>query len=290
MLNLRRFAFALLAVAAACCPARAEEWLKDLDTARAEAQKLDRPILLHFYGTWCKPCQEMERNVLHTRKVQDQISSSVVAVMIDVDKHRELANRFGVERFPTDVFIEPTGKTFLTTTGQKSIDDYAGMIARASTRYTDMVAERRPVEPEQAKIATDENREDAPVKIASQEAMLRGYCPVTLWNRRRWVKGSPQFSAEFSGQTYWMSSAAELKTFQQNPTKYAPQLLGCDPVTIMDEGRRAVAGNTRYGAFYDDELFLFTSDANRKKFKASPDKFTREKVVLNVDDIETVVR
>jgi YHS domain-containing protein len=129
----------------------------------------------------------------------------------------------------------------------------------------------------------------AEIKTASQEVMLRGYCPVTLWSRRKWEKGSPQFKAEYHGQTYHLASAEDLKKFEQNPSRYAPQLLGCDPVVVY-ESNRAVAGSTRYGAFYDDELYLFTTDDNRKLFKAQPDRFVREKVVLDVSRIETTVR
>jgi YHS domain-containing protein len=236
---------------------------------------------------------QMERNVLNTRKVLDQISSSAVAVKVNIDKHPELANRFGVDHFPTDVFIEPNGSRLLVSTGKRTVDEYAEMIGRMSTRYTDknnaLMAKRGEQKaPAAAKVASTDDAE-APVETASTDAMLRGYCPVTLWNRRKWVKGSPQFSREYKGQTYWMSSNSELKEFDENPGRYAPQLLGCDPV-LLSKDDRAVPGNTRYGAFYDDELFLFSTDANRKQFKANPDRFIREKVVLNVDQLETVVR
>ena len=53
---------------------------------------------------------------------------------------------------------------------------------------------------------------------------------------------------------------------------------------------RAVLGSTRYAAFYDNELYLFVDDINRKAFKRSPDNYVRTRVVLNVDQIETVTR
>ena len=86
-----------------------------------------------------------------------------------------------------------------------------------------------------------------------------------------------------------MASAADRDAFDENPARYVPQLLGCDPVVIATEDR-AVPGNTRYGAFYDDELYLFTSQANRTRFKANPDRYVRERVVLNVEQIESVTR
>lgn len=285
----RTLALTALVVATACCSASAGEWKSDLEAAKQEAQKLNRPILVHFYATWCPPCMKMEKEVLHTRQVLDQIDSSVVAVLVDVGKHPELARRFEVESLPTDLFLEPNGKHLVRMSGRHSIEEYTDTIARNSTRYTDLVASRTPAKvlPEAAPAATD--AAVAPTRKATQEVMLLGYCPVTLWGRRKWEKGSPQFAAEYQGQTYYMASAKDLEKFQQNMKRYAPQLLGCDPV-LMSKDDRAVAGSTRYGAFYDDELYLFTTDDHRKQFKANPDRYVREKVVLDLDRIEQVIR
>ncbi|MBX3441706.1 MAG: thioredoxin family protein [Planctomyces sp.] len=286
----RRSALALMTVLAACCPAvAADGWMKDLDAARAEAQRLDRPILVHFHAAWCPPCLRMEKKVLNTPAVLDQIKSSVVAVKINIDDHQDLARRFEIDKLPADIFLEPDGKRLIESTGERTTEEYTQSIARASTRYTDLVAQRlpKPAAPA-ANVASGESA-PANARLASQEAMLLGYCPVTLLKNRKWEKGSPQFTAEFRGQTYWMCSAADQQVFQQNPARYAPQLLGCDPV-LMARENRAIQGSTRFGAFYDDELFLFSSDANRKQFKSSPDRYIRDKVVLDVDQIETVIR
>jgi YHS domain-containing protein len=214
----------------------------------------------------------------------------VVAVLVDVDKNKDLARRFDIQTLPTDIFIQPNGSRMKEMHGKQAIDDYVASIASASTKYyTDVVAKRSPApaSPE-ASVAAAETAEP-PARTASQEVMLLGYSPVTLWDRRKWEKGSPQFAAEYRGQTYYMTSEKELEKFQHNMARYAPQFLGCDPVLIAKDDR-TVAGSTRYGAFYDDELYLFTSDANRKAFKSNPDRYVREKVVFDIDQIETVIR
>ena len=71
--------------------------------------------------------------------------------------------------------------------------------------------------------------------------------------------------------------------------RYAPRFLGCDPIVIW-ESDRAVLGSTRFGAFYNDQLYLFTSDQNRQSFKQDPDRYIRTRVVLRVDEIEHVIR
>ena len=65
-------------------------------------------------------------------------------------------------------------------------------------------------------------------------------------------------------------------------------MLGCDPV-ILWESDKAVAGDIRFGAFFDDELFLFKSDERRRQFKASPEKYMRLQHALKADQIERTV-
>ncbi len=280
------FALALIAVTSACNLAQAEEWLRDLEQARQIARDQDRAILVHFYADWCGPCKTMERNVLHTSAVKKALETQVVGVLVNVSEHPELGDRFGVEKFPTDIVIEPSGKHIVKSEGAKTVKEFTDSIARANARYQSIVAARTKSAPPAAPAGTA----TAPVIAqAAGEPMLLGYCPVTLSSSRRWEKGVPQLAATFQGQTYHMATEDALKDFQQNPGRYAPQFLGCDPV-LVSKSDRAVLGSTRYAAFYDDVLYLFSSDENRKLFKAEPDRFIREKVVLDLDQIETVVK
>ena len=284
MPNRTSLAFALLAVASACCTAQADEWLTDLEKAKQLAREKNCPILVHFGATWCGPCKMMERNVLHTDAVQKAITTEVVGVLIDVDKNPALVERMGAEKFPTDIFIEPdTGKHIVKSEGAKTAKEYTDSISRASARYNAVLAARTPKNP--APVGTP----TSPALMHAADPMLLGYCPVTLQSSRKWEKGVPQFAGTFRGQTYHMATEDALKDFQQNAARYAPQLLGCDPV-LIDKDERAVPGSTRYAAFYDDELYLFSSDETRKQFKSEPDRFIREKVVLDIDQIETVTK
>ncbi|QDT56494.1 Thioredoxin-1 [Caulifigura coniformis] len=284
MLSRSSFAFALIAVVSACCSAQADEWLTDLEKAKQLAREQDRAILVHFYADWCGPCKNMERNVLHTSAVQQALGKDVIGVLVNVSEHPQLGDRFGVEKFPTDIFIEPSGKHIVKSEGQKTVKEFTDSIARASARYNATVATRTP------KATSPAVQPSAGVVSPSTaEPMLLGYCPVTLSNRRKWEKGVPQYAATFQGQTYHMATEESFKDFQQNPGRYAPQFLGCDPVLVAKTDR-AVLGSTRFAAFYDDVLYLFSSDDTRKQFKSDPDKFIREKVVLDLDQIETVTK
>lgn len=275
--------FTLVVVA---CPAFAgAAWHEDLAKARAEAEKLNRPLLLHFGAEWCVPCQKMERTVLNEKAVLSQFGAAVVAVKIDVDKHQDLVRRFGVSKFPTDLFIEPTGELLMESQGIHSVEEYIAMMQRAGTRYADLLAQRKANDSSIAN-ASENSEQSSKGKVTP---MLDGYCSVTLWKSRKWEKGSEQFKGEYKGQTYYFTSAEAVREFTQDPERYVPRFLGCDAVIVWDTDR-AVPGKTQFGAFYDDELYLFASDDNRKTFKANPDKYIRTRVVLRTEQIERAIR
>jgi YHS domain-containing protein len=114
---------------------------------------------------------------------------------------------------------------------------------------------------------------------------LRGYSPVSLFDSRRWVQGNKQLTAEYKGVAYQMASRQELNAFRESPDRYAPQVLGCDPV-ILDVTDRAVPGDIRFAAFFDGELYLFVSEKSRHTFQEDPERFVRTKHVLKVDELD----
>ncbi len=108
---------------------------------------------------------------------------------------------------------------------------------------------------------------------------------MALATRREWVQGDQQYAAEYKGVIYFLASSQELWRFRENPERFAPQLLGCDPV-ILDIADRAVPGNIKYAAYFEGELYLFVSEKSRQIFQQDPRKFIRVKHVLKVDDLD----
>lgn len=260
-------------------------WLASLDDAKHLARKTNKPILCHFYADWCGPCQVMERQVFPSQQVREHLKNSVIAVKVDVRQQPHLANRFSVTNLPMDIVLEPSGAEIVQSTGFRTASEYTSLLNRAHTRYADLLAERAA----QQRQADSYHPGDVVKPVASSEAMMKGFCPVTLWKTRRWEKGSPQFHSEYKGQRFQFAGREELELFQQSPERYVPQFLGCDPVVVW-ETDQAVGGSIQYGAFYDERLYLFTSDQNRQRFKASPDQFIETKVVLHVSQIQQITR
>ncbi|NNJ24680.1 thioredoxin domain-containing protein [Alienimonas chondri] len=116
---------------------------------------------------------------------------------------------------------------------------------------------------------------------------MRGFCPVTLHDQRQWVRGARDFQWEHQGITYFLADDAAFDKFYMNADRYAPKLLGCDPVLYRDEGR-AVPGSTKHAAIWRDDLFLFQSAETRAKFRADPSAYANGRQVLLIDEIEGI--
>ena len=290
-------------------------WRHDFRAAEAEARRLNRPLLVHFHAKWCGPCQIMNREVLSDPSVLRQLEASVIAVKIDADEHPDLIQRFGIQSLPTDLFLDPSGMVLEQTSGLRERDRYVSLIARVDARYvqthkTEIALQTKPAprapvsltRPTPAPIAPSPVRrlpEERPmiatattpgrarpgVLRRSASIGLHGFSPVSLVGDRKWMKGSDRWSYEFKGVVYYLTSEEELRLFKSGADRYAPQILGCDPV-ILDIADRAVEGDIRYAAFFDGELYLFVSDKSRQTFREDPDRFVRTKHVFNIDDLQ----
>lgn len=116
------------------------------------------------------------------------------------------------------------------------------------------------------------------------ELALDGYCPVTLRNSRTWKMGSSEFALDFLGQRFQFLSRDEYDQFLQNPTRFAPRYLGCDPV-VLSEQRQAIPGSTQFGAFFDGQLYLFENAENRDRFRSEPSRYSKIRHVMKASEL-----
>ena len=73
----------------------------------------DKPVLVDFYAEWCGPCQMMKPRILD---VAERIGEDAKVVQIDVDKEKEIAERFRIQSVPT-LIIFKKGKQLWRQTG-----------------------------------------------------------------------------------------------------------------------------------------------------------------------------
>ncbi len=125
-----------------------------------------------------------------------------------------------------------------------------------------------------------------PQSLASNSPLvgLDGYCPIHIKMNREWIKGRSEYSTTWQGVVYQFPTEGDLKAFQSAPQKYAPRMLGCDPVQLWLT-ERAVQGSVEYGAFFNGDLFLFVSAESRNQFKVNPNRYVQLRTAFRADDV-----
>jgi len=101
----------------------AATWMTDLSKAQTQAKAEGKAVLVNFTGSdWCGWCIRLRKEVFTKPDFQEYAASRLVLVEIDFPKraaqpdavkkaNQALANRFGVEGFPTLLVWDAEGKT-----------------------------------------------------------------------------------------------------------------------------------------------------------------------------------
>jgi thiol-disulfide isomerase/thioredoxin len=84
--------------------------------SRAKTEK--KMIFVDFYTTWCGPCKRLEKEVFTLPEVGSKFNSSFINARIDAEKGEgiELAARFGVNAYPTSLFIKADDESLVYKT------------------------------------------------------------------------------------------------------------------------------------------------------------------------------
>ena len=91
-----------------------------------EALKLDKPILVDFWATWCMPCMK-QGPILHD--LQEEMGDAVQVVKVDVDVNEALCRKYGVISIPM-LAVFKNGEMVEKTIGLTEIKSLKGLIEK----------------------------------------------------------------------------------------------------------------------------------------------------------------
>ena len=87
-------------------------------------QALPGPVLVFVGVTWCPHCKSMKPVM---SEVAQRLGSALPVVSVDGDKHAERVQRWGVQGYPTLIFLGANGRGTIYTGARtaKAVTDWA---------------------------------------------------------------------------------------------------------------------------------------------------------------------
>lgn len=102
-------------------------WNGNLEKAVEQAKKENKTVLVNFTGSdWCIWCKRLSSEVFQQKEFEEYAKKSLVLVMLDFPKDIEqtqeikeynntLAQKYGIQGFPTILLIDGQGKLVAQT-------------------------------------------------------------------------------------------------------------------------------------------------------------------------------
>ncbi|HNX68921.1 MAG TPA: thioredoxin family protein [Candidatus Omnitrophota bacterium] len=84
-------------------------WRSDYEAATREAVTKGKPLMVYFQVKWCGQCRKLEGGALGDWTVKEH-AREFICVKLDAEARADLAFRFGVQGYPTILFLDPYGK------------------------------------------------------------------------------------------------------------------------------------------------------------------------------------
>ncbi len=107
------------------------------EEALAKASEENKLIFVDAYTTWCGPCKRMSKNVFPLPEVGNYYNEHFVNMKIDMEKEpgKQFGRKYPVTAYPTFYYIDPDGKTVLTTKGGRQPADFISLGELAVKKY-----------------------------------------------------------------------------------------------------------------------------------------------------------
>jgi len=170
-----------------CAQAAADEvdWRSDYNTARKEAADKERPIILDFGFEGCKYCRLLDGTTFRDAEVIKRLNGKFVPIRIDIQKDPTLAEKLGLQMYPTIIFASHEGHILGKIEGHQEADKFKENLERVLDMATTPEGMKRDYETAGKAIAAADyaraivllknvvqDGKDRPVQIKAKQLLL----------------------------------------------------------------------------------------------------------------------
>ena len=103
-------------------------WLTNLDKAKEESLKSNKPILLQFEMDGCGGCKKLNATTYKDQKVIDEMNEWFVLLKLDLIKDREVRKFLGAYWTPAIYFLDQNGNSFYHFNGYLPAIEFRAML------------------------------------------------------------------------------------------------------------------------------------------------------------------
>jgi len=314
----RRSHFLLLSVVALVIqqtPGVAEvNWLADVESALLDSRSSGRLVLMKFTADWCAYCKKMERTTFADPAVIALVNRDLVPVLIDFDKHQDLAAHLKIQGLPALLLIAPDLRIVERISGYHTApkllpklqsvlaqhqppDKVPTRTASQSRAAIPAPAQHSPADDPFAwsesddsirgvttvaptpnpfsEIEQPETQAQGQPSAAATQPAFEGLCITSVVEERALVTGTPKFTTTYRGRLLYFHDAGQRAKFRATPQKYWPKLDGKCAVTLLETGC-PTPGRLGYAAVFRNRIWLFTTRENMRAFITSPAQFATD--------------
>lgn len=123
------------------------DWKSDYSSAVESAKESNQLIMLYFSTEWCGWCQRLKDDTFSDESVAERLNTSIVSIEVDAEKEgQELAEKYGVEGFPTIKMLDHEGNVWGTIVGYSPPEVFLATLDRVVRPFTGYAAAKQKVE------------------------------------------------------------------------------------------------------------------------------------------------
>lgn len=134
------------------------------DEAMKQAKDADKVLVVKFTAEWCGPCKMMDRTTWRDERVEKWVKDNAVAIQVDVDKDRKVAEQNNISAMPTMIAFRK-GEMVERTVGYRTADQLLPWLERAKN------GEQKVAGLEAIALPPDDKPEDGSKRMDMRERM-----------------------------------------------------------------------------------------------------------------------